>query len=131
MAEHEEQVFSFTIDKQLACLNEYTKTNRGNKYAGNTVKQVSTNICFIAANNALRVWKKKPCKTDLYDLKITWNTPTGHDADNVYFGIKFILDGLVKAGVIKDDKRKHIRHIANEIYTSKAYSVVVEFWKVN
>jgi len=130
MSEHDEQVFSFTISLKLDCLNEYTASNRRSKYAGNKSKQVSTNICFIAANNALRAWKKKPCKTDLYDFKIIWKTPTGHDSDNMYFGVKFILDGMVEAGVIKDDKRAHVRHIANEIYTSKVYSVTVNFWKV-
>ncbi len=31
------------------------------------------------------------------------------DSDNVYGGLKYILDGLVSARVIKDDSRKHIQ----------------------
>lgn len=37
------------------------------------------------------------------------------DSDNVYGGLKYILDGLVKAGVIKDDSRRYIDLYINPV----------------
>jgi Holliday junction resolvase RusA-like endonuclease len=46
------------------------------------------------------------------DITITWYEPNEkRDPDNIMGGQKFILDGLVMAGVIPNDTRKHIRSI--------------------
>ncbi len=43
------------------------------------------------------------------DVKVTWfERDARRDYDNIASGIKFILDALVKAGVIKGDSRKWI-----------------------
>ncbi len=47
-------------------------------------------------------------------LTITWHEPNGRrDPDNIMGGQKFILDGLVKAGVIQDDGQKYIESITH------------------
>jgi len=46
------------------------------------------------------------------NITITWYEPNGkRDPDNIMAGQKFILDGLVMAGVIPNDTRKHINSI--------------------
>ena len=42
------------------------------------------------------------------------------DADNVGFARKFVLDGLVAAGVIKDDSRKYVEQCPDRVLTDRA-----------
>ena len=57
-------------------------------------------------------WLAKKAKLPRYEksyLVITWYEPNSRrDPDNVMAGQKFILDGLVQAGVIPDDSQKYI-----------------------
>ena len=53
-------------------------------------------------------------KREKVKIKITWYEPNmKRDIDNIAAGIKFILDGLVKAGVIKDDNQRYVKSIEN------------------
>ena len=47
------------------------------------------------------------------------------DWDNITFAKKFILDGLVVAGVIPDDSPKHITDIHETVFYGDEYSVMV------
>lgn len=53
----------------------------------------------------------------------------GHDPDNVYFGQKYIFDGMVSAKVLTDDKYKNTRggvlHYPIKIKKSEKCKVVV------
>jgi len=118
----------FTIKGELLSLNEYIRIERGNKQAANKCKKIQTMIC----KNASKSLYKKVDPNVLYDLKITWNVKDNKkDPDNVYFAVKFILDGMVNAGVISNDGRKNIRHISHEIYTNKDPFIVVELLDAN
>lgn len=49
------------------------------------------------------------------DINITWYEKNGRrDIDNITAGTKFICDGLVIAGIIKDDSQKYVKSINNE-----------------
>ena len=41
------------------------------------------------------------------------------DADNVFAGVKYILDGLVQAGVLPNDSRKYVEEIAFAVKVDK------------
>lgn len=41
------------------------------------------------------------------------------DADNIYAGLKYILDGLVNAGIIADDSRKYVNLSVNPVMVDK------------
>jgi len=127
MSEH-----TFMIPGELATLNEYTNQNRGNKYSGNKVKKDNTAKCIYHAMNALNRFKTKPNKNGLFDLEIQWTTKNNKkDSDNIFFGVKFILDGMVKAGMIANDNRKHIRNISHTIFTDKnVQSIIVKLIEV-
>lgn len=57
--------------------------------------------------------KKLPAY-DRVDITITWHEPNDRrDPDNIMGGMKFICDGLVAGGVIKDDKKKYINKITH------------------
>ena len=55
-----------------------------------------------------------------WSLLVIWHEPNGkRDEDNVDFGVKFLLDGLVDAGVIPDDSRRYIRGIYHKVVVDK------------
>ena len=63
---------------------------------------------------------KKLPKFNKVDIEITWYEPNvKRDVDNIMGGQKFILDGLVKAGVIKNDNRKHVNSISHKFETDR------------
>ena len=46
------------------------------------------------------------------DINILWHEPNNRrDIDGIMAGAKFILDGLVMAGIIKDDSQKYVKSI--------------------
>ena len=48
------------------------------------------------------------------DITITWHEPNARrDPDNIMGGQKFILDGLVIGGVIKDDSQRYINSVTH------------------
>ncbi len=90
---------SFTITGRLPDLNTYILIERGNRYAAADTK---ANWTAIVANE-IKTQKIKPVTMPL-TLIITWYVKDKkRDKDNIMFGQKFILDGLVKAKVLKND----------------------------
>lgn len=117
----------YEITEKLDTLNEYIEAERSNKYAAAQMKKKNTKICQIAAMQI----KGKIDPLKQYDVEITWCvTNNRQDPDNVYSGVKYILDGLVKAKVIKNDGRKNIRFISHKIFTMKKYCVFVQLKEV-
>ena len=67
-----------------------------------------------------------------YDVICRWTTGSARsDSDNVYFAIKFILDGVVAAGALPGDGFKHIRNITHTREIGKSDFVQVFFERVN
>lgn len=59
-------------------------------------------------------WEAKAAKLQPYDgpvrLTFTWHeAKANRDPDNIVFAKKFILDGLVTAGILKNDTQKYIK----------------------
>lgn len=49
-------------------------------------------------------------------IKCTWfESNIRRDPDNIFAGVKFILDGLVKSGVLENDGQKWIKGIDHEL----------------
>lgn len=100
-------------------LNEYINHERANKFKAAKIKKEETNLVFLQVQN-----KKiqTPCI-----LKFTWHVKNKRkDPDNIAFSKKFILDGLVKAGVIPDDTHKHIEGFIDVFVISDDERVEVE-----
>lgn len=119
----------FKINYDLPTLNDYTNSNRSSKYKGSSIKKEATNVCaYMALSQGVML------DNCLYDVTITWYQKNQKkDPDNVYFGVKFILDGLVVAGILKNDGQKNIRDISNKLRIDKNANsnyCIVEFLKV-
>lgn len=106
----------FTIYGRLDGLNEYTKANRSNRYQGASMKAKNEECVF----KAIRATKLSRIDKYPIELKITWYEPNlRRDIDNITFAIKFILDALVKAEVIKDDSQKYVSKVSHEVLIDK------------
>jgi Holliday junction resolvase RusA-like endonuclease len=59
-------------------------------------------------------------KFNKIDVAITWVEPNmRRDPDNITAAQKFILDGLVRAGIIKDDSQKYVNSIIHRFKVDK------------
>lgn len=86
------------IHGELPDLNTYTNANRGNKYVGAKIKKDATQCVEWYAKRQLEG------KYERIRLSITYYCKNKRkDMDNIAFAKKFILDGLVEAGVIPND----------------------------
>ncbi len=100
----------FEIPGRLPGLNEIIDAAKyaRNKYqAYSQMKEHYTNMVALLAKNLPRFEK--------IALIITWYEPNRHrDPDNIMAGQKFIIDGLVTAGIIPNDNQKHIQGILHK-----------------
>ena len=103
------------IDGRLPSLNEVINTNRGNKYAGNKMKKETDAYIQLCIKSQCRK------KFDRISISFKWYEPNRRrDFDNIASGKKFILDALVKTGVIPNDGWKNIApKFTDEFYYDK------------
>lgn len=118
-------MLKIVIPGELADLNkiiEKSKTHYG-QYCKE--KKHNTNVVAWLA-------KKLPKMERIY-LNISWYCKDKRkDKDNIAFGLKFILDGLVEAGTIANDGWKQIDGFHHEFYVdSKNPRIEVEITEVD
>ena len=105
----------FEIPGRLPGFNEIIDAAKyaRNKYqAYAQMKEHYTNMVAVLAKNLPRFEK--------IALIITWYEPNGNrDPDNIAAGQKFIIDGLVLAGIVKNDNHKHIKGILHKFAIDK------------
>ena len=95
------------IEGELTALNEFINAERRNRYIAAKIKKDETGYCQdVAEKSELKLQETDfPCA-----LIITWYVKNKRkDADNIAFAKKFILDGLVEAGVLPNDNRKYVQ----------------------
>ena len=102
-----------TIDYRFTSLNDYINAERSNKYAAAKIKATETEIARLAGLN-MRPIQKYPIDTTFIWFRRDERT----DPDNIQFGAKFILDGFVKAGLLKGDNWKYISEINHRFIKS-------------
>lgn len=110
--------YKIVIPGELPDLNTIiaeSKRGRGKWQPYNEMKQEYTNIVAWIAKSEIKKQLKK------IDLEITWICKNRRkDKDNISGGgIKFILDGLVAAGVIENDGWKQIGDIYHKFKVDK------------
>lgn len=125
-----ESINEFLIRYKLPSLNEYTAACRANAYKGAKFKAEVEVIIGWAIKQALTSKRlQKPTKPVV--VKFEWHEKTKkRDADNVAFAKKFILDALVKCGVLKDDSRKYVKGFYDAIIDDKEDFVIVELVEI-
>ena len=94
------------IEGNFIKLNEYTNSNRNNKFGGASIKKRMTNLAYLQMLNKPKI--ETPAK-----LEFTWyikkNKGKLHDPDNIAFCKKYLLDAMQKAKIIPNDTHTHIK----------------------
>ena len=99
-------VQAFTIPGRLPDLNEIIETARNHWSKSAEQKKTYTDIVFWCAKKA-HISKMQRVK-----VRVTWFEQNAQrDPDNIHAGVKFIMDGLVLAGVIPNDTQRHVASI--------------------
>lgn len=96
------------IDYKFTTLNDYINAERTNKYIASKIKKEETEVARLHF-----LGKKKI--THKINLTFIWHLLNKKkDPDNVAFAKKFILDGMVKAGILENDNLKWIASLKDE-----------------
>lgn len=103
--------------------NEYINIERRNKYQANTLKQAEKNIV-----KGLTLGKKYIGTYPVQLIIKPHYLDRRQDLDN--FRYKGILDGLVSAGVLKNDNLRHIQRIVIEPVFDDAECVEIEIREI-
>ena len=95
----------FIIQGELPGLNEIIKESKS--HYGQYAKMKKKYTDLVA-------WQMKGERIERCSLKITWYAENmKKDPDNIAAGVKFILDALVKVGILKNDGWKQISGISH------------------
>lgn len=98
-----------TITTLFPGLNAYISALNNNRYKGAQMKRDFTAIAAIEAKNKL-----EPVNVPV-NIHFEWiEKNRRRDPDNIIFAKKFILDGLVTAGIIKSDSHKWIHSFSDK-----------------
>jgi Holliday junction resolvase RusA-like endonuclease len=108
------------IPGRLPGLNDMIEAARKNKYESANMKKAYTELVAWCVKSA-----RLPHLSSPVDLVFTWYEPNRkRDKDNIMAGQKFILDGLVTAGVLTNDGWKQIGDISHRFRIDKYNSRV-------
>ena len=103
------------IQGSLMGLNEYIKLSRNNKYESAKAKKIQEKTIMLY----IKKCELKPI-TNPVNIEICWyEKHNRRDIDNIIFASKFIMDALVKGGILIDDSRKYIKSINSTVYTDR------------
>ena len=104
------------IEGRLIGLNEYINMNRTHKNKGSNAKKNEESLI----NTYIMVSRLKPIEKYPIKLDIKWyEKDKRRDVDNITFAVKFILDALVKKGILIDDSRKYVTSISHDVLVDK------------
>lgn len=107
MIKRPELIQTFVIPGKLPSLNDYVEACRKHPRSGANMKKKHQG----RVKKAIKEHGMSPMPTPVI-VEITWFEPNRRrDKDNVRFGVKFILDGLVEAGIIRNDTWNDIEDI--------------------
>jgi hypothetical protein len=111
------------ILKQIPCdLNTYIQKERSNKYLGAKIKREETEL--IAWECKRQALKKINHPVIINYLWVVVNKRK--DKDNIAFAKKFIQDGLVMAGILKNDGWNDITGFSDSFKLGKEEKVEIE-----
>lgn len=106
------------IPGELTDLNTYINAERRNRFIASKIKKEETNRVAWEAKSQ----KLPKVREPLVEVMIDWYVPNEKkDADNIIWAKKFILDGLVEAGILPSDGRKYITAFTDAVYVDKKY----------
>ena len=112
------------IPMKLPSLNEYINECRRNRYSAGKMKNNVENDIGYFINQLPRF--NKPIR-----INFTWvEANKKRDLDNICFAKKFILDALVKAGILENDNKSHISGFTDKFEYADKSKVIVELVEI-
>ena len=114
---------TISIPGELTDLNKYIDAERSNRYVAAKIKRHDTSYVAWQAKVA------KAPKVTSYPVIISfvWYTKDARiDCDNICFARKFILDGLVEAGVLENDSRKFVAGFGGDAFAIDKHNPRIE-----
>lgn len=114
----------FVVLGELPDLNKIIKLSKSHYMAYSTAKKRATEQVIAAAIQR----GVKPVPEDIkIDISCLWTCSSRRkDPDNVHHGVKYILDGLVSAGILFNDGWKQIGSISHDQRVGKVPQVFVQ-----
>lgn len=121
---------TFKINQKLPSLNEWWNALGSNKFVGYKFKRDIEEVIGWSIKQALTSKTlRKPNGAVIINFE--WHEKTKRrDADNIASAKKFILDALVKNGVLEDDSRKFVKGFYDKIIDDKEDYVLVELIEI-
>lgn len=117
---------SLILNKLPTDLNRYIAALNSNRYSGNTIKQRETDWVHYEC----KIQKLKPIKKKV-KIDFFWYIENKRkDPDNISFK-KSILDGLVRAGILKDDGLDEIEGFSDTFIVDLYEQVIVDLTEVS
>lgn len=102
----------FVIFGELPDMNQIIKASKSHHMAYSTMKKNNTELVAWSAAKLPQI--------EFADIEVHWYCKNKRkDKDNIRAGLKFILDGLVQANVLKNDGWKQVGNISDEFYVDK------------
>jgi Holliday junction resolvase RusA-like endonuclease len=100
---------------RLPSLNDYIQAERSNRYAGAKMKKDYTSMIYWLCREQKLEARLKPCH-----ITFKWyEANKKRDLDNIAYGKKFCIDGLVKAGILYNDTQEWVKGFTDEFYIDK------------
>lgn len=113
------------IPYKFTQLNDYIDAERANRYKAAEIKKRETEAARLYSRN----WGKVK---GLVKIRFIWSIKNLKvDPDNIAFAKKFVLDGMVKAGLIENDTHRYIKGFIDDFVVSDEEGVMVLFIDVD
>jgi len=112
---------TFELFEKPYSLNEYRNENH---YKLNQIKIFWSMVVI----NTLRIKKIKPVKRANLSFVFNFKTKIRRDADNMVATVKFIMDALVKDGILADDSFQFVEQIQISKGELKKDCITVQIW---
>lgn len=116
----------FTIKARLPSLNDYINACRTHWASGAKLKQETEELIVWSIRAAVNKGEAWPVERPAQIIFIWHEHGMRRDLDNIYSAKKYILDAMQKAGIIKNDDRKHVTALYDAITTAPPGGDMVE-----
>ena len=120
----------FKFAGRMPTQNEYIRAERGNKYAAAEMKKTWTEAVAWTAREQIAKGLQTGIKRA--SIEFVWRVKNERtDPDNICFAKKFVLDGLVMAGVLVNDGFKNIAGLSDNfvVDTDEGVEAKITVWE--
>lgn len=120
----------FVHEGRLAGRNEEIAANRSHWAAGAKVKKDTEDALRYSILVAVRDGSLLPTRKPV-EVYIEWHeAPRRRDVDNIQSSTKYVLDALVRSGIIQNDNQTWVKQVWQKVVQDVKDFVVVELSEV-